>query len=137
VSGGDLVGTLCQLCWPGRARASGRPGKITAVAAGSQSCKRPSALDLRLSGQCLKASLTLSAACLTSPAAFWARPLVLSLRFPVTRPVVFLASPFAVWALCLIFLRMLTVPSLHGGIVPATSRQAMDVRRRVSVFAGT
>src|ERR1700722_532893 len=65
-------------------------------------------------GQRLKAPVTLSAACLASPAAFPARPFVFSRRFPVTRPALSLTLPLAVWALCLIFLRMLTVLPLPG-----------------------
>src|ERR1700691_1351732 len=48
-----------------------------------------------LSGQRLKASLILSLACLASPVTFSARPLVLSRRLPVTRPVLFLVIPLA------------------------------------------
>ena len=73
--------------------------------------RRTSAFALRLPAQCLKASLTFSAARLASPAAFSARPLVLSRGFPVMRPVLFLTAPLAVWALRLIFLKILTVPS--------------------------
>jgi hypothetical protein len=72
------------------------------------------------------ASMILSAACLAFPLAFSARPLVRSRRFPVTRPVLFLAAPFVVWALCLIFLRMLTVLPPSGGFcLPRLGRRRM------------
>jgi hypothetical protein len=66
--------------------------------------------------QCLKASFTLSAPCLTLPVAWSARPSALSRRFPVTRPAPFSAVPLVVCALCLIFFRILT------GLSPFRSR---------------
>src|SRR5579871_4908801 len=63
----------------------------------------------QLSGQCLKAAFTLSAACLTLPAAWSPRPSALSRRFPLTRPALFLVIPLADWILCLILLVMLTM----------------------------
>lgn len=71
------------------------------------------------------------------PLAFSARPLVLSRRFPVTRPVPCLTAPLAVRALCLILLRMLTVLPLQGDSVCHGFMQAMDAPRRVYVVAGT
>ena len=62
--------------------------------------------------------------------------LVLSRRFPVTRPVLFLAFPLAIWALCRILLRMLTVPPLSG-ILSAAVKLPIDASRWVGVVAET
>jgi hypothetical protein len=110
--------------------------KLTAATTGVAKPQATRRRGLCKPGQCLKASLILSAACLAFPLAFSARPLVLSRRFPVTRPVPCLTAPLAVCALCLILLRMLTVLPVPG-ILSATARQAMDAPRRVYVVAGT
>jgi hypothetical protein len=88
-----------------------------------------------LAGQCLKAALTLSAACLALPAAWSVRPSVLSRRFPVARPAVFLILPLAVWSLCLIFLRMLTVLLSFGAFCVASGGLAGECRRRGSLLS--